>query len=293
MKEQIQQLISEGRTEDALALLAQHTGDALLLQGRYNAGKKQYNMGMIEFGEWSRIQAQINYAALEMAGSIKSAASSTGTGHGGTSKGTGDGNVHSNTGHGGSTNTGGAAPKQHKSFISYNHGDADHARRVKDFLAQNHVDVIIDEEDMPAGMSIMEFIQQSIKNCDSVVSIVSSKSLNSGWVGQESVASMYAVWLADKKFIPVKLDDVAFDIDFQIMAQETILQKIQDLETKIGKLRQLGGDSRAFDDDRNRLFELKNNLGQIIQRLKSVLMVDITGNNFDPSMRKVLERINQ
>ncbi len=290
MKEQIQQLISEGRTEDALALLAQHTGDALLLQGRYNAGKKQYNMGMIEFGEWSRIQAQINYAALEMAGSIKTGGSpSTGTGHGGGQKGTGDGNVQTGTGDGG----GSKSTTQHKSFISYNHGDADMARRVKDFLAQNNVDVIIDEEDMPAGMSIMEFIQQSIKNCDSVISIVSSKSLNSGWVGQESVASMYAVWLADKKFIPVKLDDVAFDIDFQITAQENILQKIQDLETKIGKLRQLGGDSRAFDDDRNRLFELKNNLGQIIQRLKSVLMVDITGANFDPSMRKVLERINQ
>lgn len=289
MKEQIQQLISEGRTEDALALLAQHTGDALLLQGRYNAGKKQYNMGMIEFGEWSRIQAQINYAALEMAGSIKVGATSTGTGHGGTHKGTGDGNVYPNTGHGGTP----SAAKQHKAFISYNHGDSEYAQRVKNFLAQNNVDVIIDEEDMPAGMSIMEFIQQSIKNCDAVVSIVSSKSLNSGWVGQESVASMYAVWLADKKFIPVKLDDVAFDIDFQITAQENILQKIQDLETKIGKLRQLGGDSRAFDDDRNRLFELKNNLGQIIQRLKSVLMVDITGNNFDPSMRKVLDRIHQ
>ncbi|MFN0015104.1 MAG: TIR domain-containing protein [Saprospiraceae bacterium] len=290
MKEQIQQLISEGRTEDALALLTKHTTDALLLQGRFNAAKKQYNMGMIEFGEWNRVQAQINYAALEMAGNIKGGTSSAGTGDGGTSKGTGDGNVYTNTGNGGGTS---ATSTKHKSFISYNHGDSDHAQRVKEFLAKNNVDVIIDAEDMPAGMSIMEFIQQSIKNCDSVVSIVSSKSLNSGWVGQESVASMYAVWLADKKFIPVKLDDVAFDIDFQITAQETILQKIQDLETKIGKLRQLGGDSRAFDDDRNRLFELKNNLGQIIQRLKSVLMVDIQGKNFEPSMRKVLERIQQ
>lgn len=284
MKEQILQLISEGRTEEALALLAKFDGNAVLLQGRYNAGKKQYNMGTIEYGEWGRIQAQVNNAVIEMAGSIK-----TGTGSGEGTSTTGTGHASAHTSGAGSSST----ASQHKTFISYNHGDSEYAQRVKGFLAQNNVDVIIDEEDMPAGMSIMEFIQQSIKNCDSVVSIVSSKSLNSGWVGQESVASMYAVWLADKKFIPVKLDDVAFDIDFQITAQETILQKIQDLETKIGKLRQLGGDSRAFDDDRNRLFELKNNLGQIIQRLKSVLMVDITGNNFDPSMRKVLERIQK
>ena len=40
MKEQIQQLIADGRTEEALALLAQHSSDALLLQARYNNGKK-------------------------------------------------------------------------------------------------------------------------------------------------------------------------------------------------------------------------------------------------------------
>jgi len=275
MKEQIQQLIAEGRTEEALALLAQHSSDALLLQARYNAGKKQYNMGLIEFSEWQRTQAQINYAALELSNSVKENPG------GGPASGAQP------------NNPGPAGAVKRKTFVSYNHGDAEIARQVRAFLENNGVDVIIDEDDMPAGMSIMQFIQDSIKSCDAVLSIVSSKSLESGWVGQESVASMYAVWLADKKFIPVKLDNVAFDIDFQIMAQENILKKIEDLETKIGKLRQLGGDSRAFDDDRNRLFELKNNLGQIIQRLKSVLMVDINGTNFDPSMRKVLDRINQ
>lgn len=277
MLEQIQQLIADGSTEEALALLAQQSSDALLLQARYNAGKKQYNMGLIEFSEWQRTQAQINYAALELAKSVgKTSGGSQAAGGGGTNNPQPQANSSTK-----------------KAFISYNHGDAETALKVKGFLDANTVDVIIDSEDMPAGMSIMEFIQASIKNCDAVVSIVSSKSLQSGWVGQESVASMYAVWLADKKFIPVKLDNVAFDIDFQITAQETINKNIDELDAKIEKLRKLGGDPRAFDDDRNRLFELKNNLGQIIQRLKSVLMVDVTGDNFDASMRKVLDRINQ
>ncbi|TNE61214.1 MAG: toll/interleukin-1 receptor domain-containing protein [Bacteroidetes bacterium] len=278
MKEQIQQLIAEGRTEEALTMLAQQSSDALLLQARYNAGKKQYNMGLIEFSEWQRTQAQINYAALELANSLKSEAG------GAAAAGGGAGAPAANPA---------PAAAGKKAFISYNHGDIEVGRKVHAFLAEQGVNVIRDEEDMPAGMSIMEFIQQSIKNCDAVVSIVSSKSLQSGWVGQESAASMYAVWLADKKFIPVKLDDVAFDIDFQIAAQETLLKNIEELETKIEKLRKLGGDSRAFDDDRNRLFELKNNLGQIIQRLKSVLMLDINGDNFEPSMKKVLERIQK
>lgn len=63
----VQELISAGNTPDALAALVAVSPDAVLLQARYNQAKKQHNMGMIDFGEWSRIQAQVNYAALEMA----------------------------------------------------------------------------------------------------------------------------------------------------------------------------------------------------------------------------------
>ena len=139
----------------------------------------------------------------------------------------------------------------------------------------------------------MEFIQDSIKKADVVVSIVSSKSLQSGWVGQESVASMYAVWLADKKFIPVKLDNVAFDIDFQIAATESLTQKIKDLKTKIGRLEELEGDARGPREDLARMTELKSNLGKIIQRFTSVLMLDISGPLFEPNMKKVLTSIQE
>lgn len=71
MKHQIQSLISNGQTDQALAILSQNSSDALLLQARYNNGKKQYNMGLIEYNEWQRIQAQVNYAALELADGIK------------------------------------------------------------------------------------------------------------------------------------------------------------------------------------------------------------------------------
>ena len=80
MKEQIQQLIANGRTEEALAILTRQAFDlkglrafeaVRLLQTRYNNDKKQYNMGLIEFSEWKRTQAQINYAVLEEAGHLK------------------------------------------------------------------------------------------------------------------------------------------------------------------------------------------------------------------------------
>ncbi len=273
-KTQIQKFIASGNTEEALELLAQLAPDAILLQSRYNGAKKQYNMGIMPNSEWSLTQTQINYAALEMAGALKGDPN------------TGDMVSSSNA----STAT---KPKgiQKKVFISYNWDDKATALEVKKYLEEAGCDVIIDEDDIVAGGSIMQFIHDSIKNCDAVVSIVSGKSLQSGWVGGESLAAMYAVWLADKKFIPIRLDNVVFDIDFQIAAQETLNSKIKELKTKIKKLESLGGDDSAFRDDLNRMNELKNNLGKIIQRFKSVLMLDITGENFTPNMKKVVAGI--
>lgn len=66
----IHQLIASGQTEEALSKLSKFHPDVILLQARYNQGKKQYNMGLIEYKEWQRVQAQINYAALEIAGKL-------------------------------------------------------------------------------------------------------------------------------------------------------------------------------------------------------------------------------
>lgn len=270
MIEEIRKLIGDGRTEEALTLLEQTNSEAVLLRGRYNNGKKQYNNGQISPEEWFRIQNSVNASIFDLAQTVRSPLAPA------------DSPVPVSP-----------PAEARKAFISYSHKDSTAARQVSDFLESNAVDVLLDEDDLPAGESIMKFIQDSIRASDAVITIVSAHSLQSGWVGHESMAIIYAVWLADKKFVPVRLDDVAFDIDFQIAAQEAINQEIQKLDGSIAKLRSLGGDTRAFDDDRNRLFELKNNLGQIIQRLRSVRTVDISGDNFQRNMPRVLERIRQ
>ncbi len=266
MKKQIRALIAEGKTKEALeCLMSQRPDEATLLLARYNRANKQYNEGLIDFREHGLEIARINNAAVEAAPEDSTPPNPPSSGGG----------------------------RQIKVFISYNHGDAAEARRVRDFLRQQNFQTLMDEDDMPAGMGIMTFIQQSVRTCDAVVSIVSERSLKSGWVGQESLAALYAIWLADKKFIPVRLDSATFDIDFQIAAQEELQRRLQELDGKIERLRQLGGDTRAFDDDRDRLFELKNNLGKIIQQLKSGLALDISGDKFEPNMRRVAESIRQ
>lgn len=260
MRNEIQKLISLGDTEKALALLATRFPDeAAQFSSLYTSGKKQFNMNLIDYSDWQRIQSKVNYSVLELAGQADTGVTPEPVKKGGPSV-----------------------------FISYSWKDKIAAQAVKTFLEKEGCAVTIDDQDIKAGGSIMDFIQNSIKNCDVVLSIVSGNSLQAGWVGGESISAMYAVWLADKKFIPVRLDSVSFDIDFQILAQETLQNNIKELKGKIKKLEQLGGGAQAFRDDLDRMTDLKNNLGKIIQRFNSVLMLDISGEKFDPNMKKIV-----
>jgi len=67
-RDQIQDLIAAGNTEAALRLLME-TGDpnAKLLQKQFDAAKDDYSKGLIDYAEWARTQARINYALLETA----------------------------------------------------------------------------------------------------------------------------------------------------------------------------------------------------------------------------------
>ena len=72
MRQHLETLISEGKNEEGLRYLASFTKDATILQSRFSAAKQQYGMGLINYSEWSQIQSQINYAALEMMNKIDS-----------------------------------------------------------------------------------------------------------------------------------------------------------------------------------------------------------------------------
>lgn len=63
---EIAEMVSKGEFGAALDAAQDRYPDAILLQSRYNSAKKQYSMGLIDFSEWSRTQAQISYNLLEM-----------------------------------------------------------------------------------------------------------------------------------------------------------------------------------------------------------------------------------
>lgn len=267
MKEQIQQLIAAGQTKEALQLLVQINGDALLLQAQYNNGEKQFNLGLIDFGEWQRIQARVNFAALEMAGK------------GGTNLPVAD-----------------HAPKQTVTgissvFISYNHDDREHVDRIKTSLELAGLTVFIDTDDMAAGQSIKDFIQNRMREKGFILSVVSSNSLRSGWVGIESDLAFYSQLFGGRQFLPVKLDGIFLKDEFLLEAIDDIDTRLNDLDVKIQKAKEKRISALPYESRRNRLQELRENLPKILDRLQNVLTVDVAGEKFESGMKKVIDTI--
>lgn len=272
MKQQIQQLIAEGRTEEALALLAQQSSDALLLQARYNNGKKQYNMGLIEFSEWQRTQAQINYAALELSNSVRS----SGTAPAGTP----------------ATGAQPAATPAPQVFISYNRKDSAEMHNVKNALELQGIKVIVDVKDVGAGEDIQGFIDKAIKENHFILSLVSRNSLVSGWVNKEMSAALLLNRLSNK-WIPVSLDTDWISPDFYEKAISIINGRIDDLKARMKKALEADHDTGPYEDDLRRDRELRSNLGTTLQTLKKMAVVDISGQAFAGGIQKVIAAIQQ
>ena len=267
MREQLQQLIAEGRTEEALALLVQHNSDAVLLQARYNQAKKQQNMGMIDFGEWSRVQAQVNYAALEMAGQVKTGGSS------------------------GATSPAPAAqPAKPGVFISYNHNDSFPMRAVKAYLEDHDIKVFVDIQDMGVGDNISAFIDKAFKENQFILSIISQNSLKSGWVNKE-LGATFLLNRFGSKWLPVLLDNSCFDNKFYNETMDIFDEKMKAIDAELRIALDKGRGIQAFTDDKARLRALQSDFDSTIQNLKGHLAVDITGNAFESGMAKVVRAI--
>jgi hypothetical protein len=267
MKEQIQQLIAAGQTKEALQLLVQINGDALLLQAQYNNGEKQFNLGLIDFGEWQRIQARVNFAALEMAGKGNASYAT----------------VPQPT----AANSGSAA---HKVFISYNHNDSFAMRAVKAYLEDHNIKVFVDIQDMGVGDNISAFIDRAFQENQFILSIISQNSLKSGWVNKE-LSATFLLSKFGKKWIPVLLDNAGFDIGFYNNTMDAFEEKIKTIDIEIKTAIDKGRGIQAFTDDRERIIALKNDFDKTIQNLKNHLAQDISGQLFEFGMGKVVNAI--
>jgi hypothetical protein len=175
-------------------------------------------------------------------------------------------------------------------FISYNHADEDTAALLKKKLLKKKIEVILDSDTMIGGTLIDDFITQSIKTSHATISIVSTNSLSSGWVGIETVNTLsFKRFFPEKKFIPCYIDTEFFDNKkFTDETRKKLKKRISDLKKRI---LQRDGSSEDLDTEKNRLDDLYSNLPKIMAHLKINLCIDIRPGKLEENFPEVLKAL--
>ncbi len=180
-----------------------------------------------------------------------------------------------------------------KVFISYNHKDKMIGDKLSEILNLSDIEVIIDSAMMKPGENISDFIEQSILNSDITLSIISNNSLLSSWVGFETINTFYHEKFSDKKFIACYIDEDFFDNKFRINATRKIDDKIKEIDGLLFEYMELKLDPTDLNNEKSRLFQLRNNLGDILQRLRNSLCIDIRENVIENNIKRIISTINE
>jgi hypothetical protein len=179
-----------------------------------------------------------------------------------------------------------------RAFISYCHEDAAAVSKLRDVLCANDIDVIVDSEAMLPGERISDFIDRSIRNCDVVVSVVSDRSLVSAWVASETVLSFSRLKSdADLSFVACYLDDAWLQPEFRLHITRRIDDRLRRIESLLPDYAAQHIDSADLNEEKSRLYSLRNNLGHLLAVLKETLCLDIREARFDASSERLVASI--
>lgn len=178
-----------------------------------------------------------------------------------------------------------------KVFISYNHKDKDTAIRVENYLTDAGLTVIRDENAMRSGEDIRKFILRCIRESGVTLSLISSNSLLSAWVGMETVLSQFESDMGTRYFIPAYIDGSFFELDFTDKSLDEIDEKVEKLNAMMQKRLQRNRSTRDIQDELQRYKDLAHSLDEIVGRLRGMLCIDISGDAFEVGMKKITEDI--
>ena len=177
-------------------------------------------------------------------------------------------------------------------FFSYNHGDKIEAEKLRKELEQNGIKVWMDNTYMNPGESIKDFIERSIQSTDVTISLVSNKSLLSAWVAMETIYTFHhQAFDPDKQFIACYLDDDFFKPRFRLDATKIIDAKLAEIDELIPSYIEQKIDTNDLNSEKSRLYDLRNNLGKILDHLKGSLALDIRESMFDQSVKKIVHML--
>ncbi len=179
-----------------------------------------------------------------------------------------------------------------QAFISYSHHDREAAERLAQALRSAGVVVLIDDKAMRAGEGIESFIKDSIAKADVTVSLVSRTSLLSAWVAMETIQAFeHGRFDRGRQFIACYLDDGFFQPGFRLTATQEIDARIGEIDELLPRYAEEKLDPVELNSEKSRLFKLRNNLGEILLRLKEHLTLDLRKESFESSIARLIHAI--
>ncbi len=167
-------------------------------------------------------------------------------------------------------------------FISYSTKDQAAKDSLCALLDEAGIPYFLDSKDLEPGGDIQESLKQSLRDSRYTLMLVSENSLLSAWVGMETMFRLMEEYTTDKsRLICVVVDKSVLDLDFPLKMQLHFNEKREELEAKRQQMKSLGGNTKVYDVEIQRLeqinvgdimIKVRNHLGLVLEDSKGVEM---------------------
>jgi hypothetical protein len=179
-------------------------------------------------------------------------------------------------------------------FISYSHVDRPTANRLRDALQAHGIAVRIDSEHMEPGEPIRAFIERSVRDCGVTLSVVSNASLLSTWVALEAFTALASESRhPTRRHIAGYLEEGFLDRGYRLQVTEKVDARLGEIEELMRAHAAARIDTNDLNDEKSRLFDLRHNLGAILERLRCTLVLSLRDDHFDASVDRIVESVRE
>ena len=176
-------------------------------------------------------------------------------------------------------------------FISFSHKDIEQAKKLKEALENQGIDVHIDFEQLKAGENIKAFIEKSVRETSNTISVISKNSLMSSWVVMETMNSIGAEKVIEKKLISAFIDDSFADHSFVDNAMDDIDKHLKNIQDSIKERLEKNRNIDDLQDELGRYQDLRHNLPKVVQRIRESFSIDLNDDNFENGVQQIVDAL--
>ena len=116
----------------------------------------------------------------------------------------------------------------------------------------------------------------------------------SSWVAIETINAFHRQkWTDGKLFIGALLSDDFFRPDFRLECTRIIDERLEAIERLLPGYREKMIDPVDLNDEKTRLYDLRNNLGSILANLKGSLCLNLRDEHFAGSCQAIVKACRQ